>query len=397
MAGGKYTNRETAFVHAGSEPDPRTGAVVPPISLATTFAQAAPGKLAGGEYEYSRTHNPTRKAFETALAAAERTEYCIAFGSGCAAMSAVVHATCKTGDKIVCIDDVYGGSQRFLRQQVAPVYGMKPVFVDFKDLAAVEAECEGAKLLWLETPTNPNLEVTDVAKVAEITRKHGVVLAVDNTFLSPHLQTPIELGADIVMHSCTKSIGGHSDVVMGALCLNDETLYKALRFHQNTSGAVPAPFDCYMAQRGLKTLHVRMQRSDENAAKIAEYLEKHDRVSRVSWPFLQSHPQHEIAKKQQRGGGMVISFWIKTDSEEGKRPACATFLSELKVFACAESLGAVESLAESPSLMTHGSVPADQRKKLGIDDSMVRLSVGIENVDDLIADLDQALAKVGQQ
>mmetsp|Transcript_14550 Transcript_14550/g.27000 ORF Transcript_14550/g.27000 Transcript_14550/m.27000 type:complete len:396 (-) Transcript_14550:86-1273(-) len=392
MVKAEYTHLETKLVHVGSEPDPGTGAVVPPISLATTFAQEAPGKLAAGIFEYSRTNNPTRIAFETSLAAAEGAKHCVAFASGCAALGAIIHAVCKTGEKIVCINDVYGGSQRYLRQQVVPVYGMEVVFVDFKDPEAVDKAAQGAKLVWLETPTNPNLEVTDIRAAADIVQKHGALLAVDNTFLGPHLQNPLAFGADMVVHSCTKSIGGHSDVVMGAVCLDNEEVHKALRFHQNTSGAVPAPFDCYMAQRGLKTLHVRMDRSVENADKIANFLEKHEGVSRVSWPFLPSHPQYEIAKKQQRGGGMVISFWIKA-SEEEKRQRCATFLSSLKVFLCAESLGAVESLAESPSLMTHGSVPADQRKLLGIDDSMVRLSVGIENVEDLISDISQALDK----
>lgn len=394
MEKAKYANLETAFVHVGSEPDPRTGALTPAISLASTFAQSAPGQKPLDLYEYSRTANPSRLAFESALAASERAKYCVAFASGCAALVAAVHATCKTGEKIVCIDDVYGGSQRYLRLQVVPVYGIEVEFVDFKDKAKVEAACQGAKLVWLETPTNPNLEVTDIAAIAAITKKAGAVLAVDNTFCSPFLQNPIELGADMVTHSCTKSIGGHSDVVMGAICLNSDDLYTKLRFHQNTSGAVPAPFDCYMAQRGLKTLHVRMQRSNENALAIATHLEKHARVSRVSWPGLPSHPQYAIASKQQRGGGMVISFWIKTAKEEDKRSACATFLSSLKVFACAESLGAVESLAESPSLMTHGSVPPEKRKILGIDDSMVRLSVGIEHVDDLVGDIDQALSSI---
>lgn len=270
------------------------------------------------------------------------------------------------------------------------MYGMKVEFVDFQNETELENACQGAKLVWLESPTNPNLEVFNLAAVSKIARSQGCVLAVDNTFLSPYLCNPLSFGADMVVHSCTKSIGGHSDVVMGAVCTSDEAILGALRFHQNTNGAVPAPFDCYMAQRGLKTLHVRMQRSEENACQIANMLEKHPKVNRVSWPFLKSHPQHTIAKSQQRGGGMVISFWIKCSSEENKREECAKFLGGLKVFACAESLGAVESLAESPSIMTHGSVPAEERVKLGIDDSMVRLSVGIEDVNDLIDDLQQA-------
>jgi cystathionine gamma-lyase len=385
---------ESRLVHAGSEPEPRTGAVVPPISLATTFAQSEPGQMVLGLYDYSRADNPTRRCFEAALAAAEGAQHCVAFASGCAALSAVVHAVCKTGDKIVCIDDVYGGTQRYLRRQVAPVYGMSTVFVDFKKTDEVKAALVGAKLVWLETPTNPNLEVTDIAAVAQLSRAAGVVLAVDNTFLSPYLQNPLALGADLVVHSCTKSIGGHSDVLMGAVCVNDGALFEALRFHQKSSGAVPSPFDCYLAQRGLKTLHVRMDRSNANAAEVAKFLEKHPKVARVSWPFLDSFPQREIARRQQRGGGMVISFWLKVAKEEDKREASRVFLTSLTVFTCAESLGAVESLAESPSLMTHASVPPDQRKKLGIDDSMMRLSVGIEHVQDLLADIEQALAKV---
>eukprot|EP00516_Mucochytrium_quahogii_P008193 CAMPEP_0203753024 /NCGR_PEP_ID=MMETSP0098-20131031/6861_1 /ASSEMBLY_ACC=CAM_ASM_000208 /TAXON_ID=96639 /ORGANISM=" , Strain NY0313808BC1" /LENGTH=348 /DNA_ID=CAMNT_0050643451 /DNA_START=282 /DNA_END=1328 /DNA_ORIENTATION=+ len=343
------------------------------------------------DFEYQRSHNPTRHALELSLAAAEGSKYCICYSSGCAALAAIVHATCKTGDKIVCIDDVYGGSQRYLRLQVMPVYGMTVEFVDFKDKVALEKACQGAALVWLETPTNPNLEVTDIAAVAAITKKTGSLLAVDNTFLGPFLQRPLELGADIVSHSCTKSIGGHSDVVLGAVCSSIETLHTKLRFHQNTSGAVPAPFDCYMCQRGLKTLHIRMERSVQNADKIAHFLESHKSVERVCWPGLKSHAQYEIAKKQQDGGGMIITFWVKPSPGSTKLDSCSKFLSALKIFACAESLGAVESLAEAPAIMTHASVPAEKRAQLNIDDAMVRLSIGIEHVDDLIKDLDQAL------
>mmetsp|Transcript_16740 Transcript_16740/g.32562 ORF Transcript_16740/g.32562 Transcript_16740/m.32562 type:complete len:402 (-) Transcript_16740:269-1474(-) len=388
----RYGDLGTRFVHAGNDPDRVSGAVTTPISLATTFAQKAPGVTTG--YEYSRTGNPTRAALQESLAAAEGANHCVAFSSGCAALVAILHSICRTGDKIVCIDDVYGGTQRYLRTCVEPIYGMKLVFADFKDPEAVTSAVEGAKLVWLETPTNPNLEVTDIAAVAEITKAAGAVLVVDNTFLSPYLQNPLELGADIVCHSCTKSIAGHSDVVMGAVCLNNPDIYKQLLFFQNTLGAVPSPFDCYMCQRGLKTLHIRMQRSNENAEDIAKFLEAHSNVARVSWPGLESHPQYSIAQKQQRGGGMVITFWVKPGPDGDKREACKRFLSALKLFVCAESLGAVESLAESPSIMTHGSVPKEKRERLGIDDAMVRISVGIEAVSDLIADLDQALLEI---
>ncbi|GBG32062.1 Cystathionine gamma-lyase [Hondaea fermentalgiana] len=390
--GTEYGDLGTRFVHAGNEPDPRTGAVTTPISLATTFAQVAPGETTG--YEYSRTGNPTRNALQLSLAAAEGAAHCVAFASGCAALVAILHSTCRTGDKIVCIDDVYGGTQRYLRTCVEPIYGMKLEFVDFKDMSLVQKAVEGAKLVWLETPTNPNLEVTDIAAVAKVTNEAGALLVVDNTFLSPYLQNPLELGADIVAHSCTKSIAGHSDVVMGAVCLNNEDVHKQLLFFQNTLGSVPSPFDCYMCQRGLKTLHIRMQRSNENASVVAGFLEAHAQVVRVSWPGLASHPQFEIASRQQRGGGMVITFWVKPGDDGDKRAACRRFLAATKLFVCAESLGAVESLAESPSIMTHGSVPKEKRERLGIDDAMVRLSVGIESAQDLIADLDQALAQI---
>jgi len=389
----QYGNLETRFVHAGSEPDGQTGAVVPPISLATTFAQPSPGQLVGG-YEYQRSNNPTRAAMERSIAAAEGAAYGVCFSSGSAALAAVIHATCESGDTIVCINDVYGGSQRYLRKQVVPIYGMKVDFVDFKDVDAVKVACKGAKLVWLETPTNPNLEVTDIAVIAEISKSAGAVLAVDNTFLGPYLQRPLSFGADIVTHSCTKSLGGHSDVVMGAAVCNDSNIHDKLRFHQNSLGAVPSPFDCYMCQRGIKTLHIRMQRSVENAQAISKFLEAHSGVDRVSWPGLPSHPQYEIAQKQQDGGGMVITFWLKCPTEESKIKRCRAFLSALKLFVCAESLGAVESLAEAPAIMTHASVPAEDRKKLCIDDSMVRLSVGIENQQDLIDDISQALSSL---
>ncbi|CAK9002777.1 Cystathionine gamma-lyase (Gamma-cystathionase) [Durusdinium trenchii] len=384
----------TRFVHAGNEPEPRTGAVTTPISLATTFAQAAPSVLAEAGFEYSRTGNPTRQALQESLAAAEGARFCVALSSGCAALVTLVHALLRTGEKIVCIEDVYGGTQRYLRKCVVPTYGMEVEFVDFKDEAKLTKACQGAKLVWLETPTNPTLEVSDIAAVAKIAKAAGATLAVDNTFLSPFLQRPIELGADVVVHSCTKSINGHSDVVMGAICLNDEELHKELLFHQNTLGAVPSPFDCYMCQRGLKTLHVRMERSNQNAAAVAEFLEKDPRVAKVNWPGLPSHPQFAIAQKQQSGGGMIITFWLNPGPDGDKRKASTIFLSSLKLFVCAESLGAVESLIELPSIMTHGSVPEEKRIQLGIDDAMVRVSVGIEAASDLIQDLDQLGADV---
>jgi cystathionine gamma-lyase len=388
----------TTFLHSPhlkqSEFNP-TGAVVVPISLSTTFSQASPGKASassdpnsfGKGYEYSRTGNPTRGAFELAIAAAEKAKYCVAFSSGSAATSAVVHLL-TPGDRILCVDDVYGGTQRYFRRIVNPRMGIHVDFVNFDNEEQVN-ECvqKGVtKLIWLETPTNPLLRITDMEHVATLAKDNGCLFVVDNTFCSPYFQTPLDFGADIVVHSVTKYINGHSDVVMGVVCCNDEEIYNQLRFTQNGVGAVPSPFDCYLALRGLKTLHIRMETSSRNAYALALFLENHAAVAKVLYPGLPSHPQHEIAKKQQHGFGAMITFYCKGGLKEA-----SVILENLRVFALAESLGAVESLAESPSLMTHASVPPEQRALLGIDDTLIRLSVGIESCKDLIADLNHAL------
>mmetsp|Transcript_20681 Transcript_20681/g.25594 ORF Transcript_20681/g.25594 Transcript_20681/m.25594 type:complete len:417 (-) Transcript_20681:190-1440(-) len=390
-----YHNKGTSYLHTTPTSYPASGAVVTPISLATTFIQTTPGRPTndadpnsfGLGYEYSRTGNPTRGAFERALAQAESAQYAVAFSSGSAATSAVIHLL-QSGDEVLCVDDVYGGTQRYFRRVVGPRMNISFKFLDVNDLALLEANLKEtkAKLLWLETPTNPTLRVSDISQCALLAKKYGCLLCVDNTFCSPYFQNPLVHGADIVVHSVTKYIGGHSDVVMGVVCANDEEIYKQLRFIQNGVGAVPSPFDCFLAQRGLKTLHVRMEAAARNAFAIALFLQDHDAVAKVVYPGLPSHPQHEIAKRQQLGYGAMITFYCK-----GGRDQSAIILQNLKIFALAESLGAVESLAECPSLMTHASVPSDQRQILGIDDTLIRLSVGIESCRDLVNDLKKAL------
>ena len=387
----------TLAVHVGSEPDPVSGAVVVPISLATTFAQPQLGQLMGRDdrnshgcgFEYSRTGNPTRGAFERALAAVEHGAHGLAFASGLSATAAIMH-TLKTGDHVLCIDDVYGGTQRLFRQIVAPGSGVDFGFLDMSmPEQVVAALTANTKLVWIESPTNPTLKVTDIRAVSEAIRSAGrpdIWIVVDNTFMSPYLQQPLDLGATIVLHSVTKYIGGHSDVVMGAVVCNDEAVWRRLKFLQNAVGSVPGPFDCYLALRGLKTLHVRMDCAQRSAMAIAQYLEGHSRVEKVSYPGLASHPQHEVAARQASGFGAMVTFFVR-----GGLPETSAFLKALKLFTLAESLGAVEPLAECPSVMTHASVPADIRKELGISDNLVRLSIGIEHVDDLVADLEQAL------
>mmetsp|Transcript_9189 Transcript_9189/g.13764 ORF Transcript_9189/g.13764 Transcript_9189/m.13764 type:complete len:425 (-) Transcript_9189:5872-7146(-) len=393
-----YRGTGTTYLHGGSANSLNpTGAVVVPISLATTFTQSSPGLPSARDdpnsfglgYEYSRTGNPTRGAFERAVAAAEYAEHCVAFSSGSAATSAVIHLL-DCGDHVMCIDDVYGGTQRYFRRVVTDRMGIKFDFVDFQNLEVVEDKLKTAggavKLIWLETPTNPTLKVTDINAVSVLAAKYGCLLAVDNTFCSPYFQNPLKHGADIVVHSVTKYINGHSDVVMGVVCCNSEEMKTKLRFIQNGVGAVPSPFDCFLAHRGLKTLHLRMEAAAKNALAIALFLEKHEGVTKVVYPGLESHPQHDIAKHQQHGFGAMITFYCV-----GGRDQSALVLQNMKVFALAESLGAVESLAECPSLMTHASVPDEQRALLGIDDTLIRLSVGVEGCRDLICDLEGAL------
>jgi len=357
--------------------------VITPISLSTTFQQQSPGVHKG--YDYSRSGNPTRDAFEKNLASLENAAHGLAFASGLAATTTITHLL-RAGDHVICMDDVYGGTRRQFTR-IASRHGLEFSYVDFSKEGAVEAAItDKTKLAWLETPTNPLLKITDIAKVAEIVKKHNIIFVVDNTFMSPYFQNPLDLGADIVMHSVTKYINGHSDVVMGFLATNRKDLHDDLRFLQNGMGGVPSAFDSFLALRGVKTLPVRMREHERSATKIAQWLEKHPKVDRVVYPGLPSHPQHELAKKQMKGFGGMVTFFLKGGSAESK-----LFLEKIQIFALAESLGGVESLIELPSVMTHASVPAEERVKLGISDSLIRLSVGIEDVDDLIADIGQAL------
>jgi len=376
----------TKAVHAGQAPDPISGAVMTPISLATTFQQKSPGVHTG--YEYARTGNPTRNTFEDCVAALENASWCAAFASGLAATASVTHMF-KQGDEIVCMDDVYGGTFRYFSRIATPM-GITVKFVDFVKLDELEkAISPKTVLLWLETPTNPNLKIADIAKSAEIAHKHKTILLVDNTFATPYLQNPLDLGADLVLHSVTKYINGHSDVVMGVVCGKSPELKAKLKFIQNGLGAIPSPFDSYLALRGIKTLHLRMDRHCQSAAKIASWLENNPQVEKIFYPGLTSHPQHELAKKQMRGFGGMITFWLKGGIQESR-----DFLENVKIFALAESLGGVESLIEHPAIMTHASVPPEERKKLGILDNMIRISVGVEDVEDLMNDLKTAFAAV---
>lgn len=380
-------NFDTNAIHAGQEPHQwHSRAVIPPISLATTFAQRAPGDNYG--YEYSRSGNPTRHCLERCLASLEHAKHGLVYASGLAATHNVTHLL-SYGDHILSFDDLYGGTNRLFRDCVMP-RGIDVTFVDCTDLKKVEAAfTPRTKLVWIETPSNPLMKIVDIDAVCKLVKsKSHALVAVDNTFMSPYFQKPLLLGADLVLHSLSKYLNGHSDVVMGAICTNSFDLCERLRYFQNAAGAVPSPFDCFLVNRGVKTLCVRMERHMSNGLAVANFLEKHPHVERVIHPGLPSHPQHEIAKKQCSGYSGMVSFYIKGGLREAN-----SFLSNLKLFALAESLGGIESLAELPSIMTHASVPAEQRKALGITDSLIRLSVGIEHVGDLIKDLDQALKK----
>ncbi|GHT32407.1 cystathionine beta-lyase [Bacteroidia bacterium] len=376
----------TKAIHAGEKPDFREGAtgdVVVPIHLSTTFARAKTAIPTAG-YEYTRSLNPTRHALETKLAALENAQYGLAFSSGLSAESTVLVALLKTGDHIIAFDDLYGGTKR-LFNNVFTHYAT--TFVDATDAANVERAVQpNSKLIWIETPTNPLLKLADIRAIADIAQRHNLILVVDNTFLSPYFQKPLDLGADVVVHSTTKYIGGHSDVLGGAVLTNDSGLYEKLQYHQNAIGAVLAPFDSYLALRGIKTLALRMERHAQNALAIAQYLEKHPKVTRVIYPALTSHPQYELAQRQTTGAGGVLSFEIKGEISDAER-----FLESLKVFSLAESLGGVESLIELPSVMTHASVDKVVREQIGITDTLIRVSAGVEDIDDLIADLAQAL------
>jgi cystathionine gamma-lyase len=374
---------ETLAIHAGQYPDPTTGAIMTPIFQTSTFVQEGPGIHKG--YEYARSQNPTRTALEKNLAALEKAKYGACFSSGCAAMMSTLH-TLKSGDHIVCCDDVYGGTYRLFTKAFAQ-FGLAVDFVDLTKTGELEKHIRpNTKLVWIETPTNPLLKLIDIAAIAKFCKSKEILCLVDNTFMSPYFQNPLELGASIVLHSTTKYIGGHSDVVGGFVGTNHDEFFERLKFFQNTLGAVPGPMDCFLTLRGTKTLHVRMQRHAENAAELAAWLEKHPQVERVIYPGLSSHPQHELAKRQARGYGGMISFVAK-----GGLTAAKKILSTVNIFACAESLGGVESLIEHPAIMTHASVPAEMRAKLGIHDGLIRISVGIENLEDLRADLDHAM------
>ncbi|MDP4277468.1 MAG: cystathionine gamma-synthase [Bacteroidota bacterium] len=379
----------TNAIHAGEEPDYRDGAygdVVIPIHLSTTFARKRVSEPTGG-YEYTRSLNPTRKALETKLAALEQATYGLAFSSGLAAESTVLLSLLNPGDHIIAFDDLYGGTQRLFNQVFAN-FGFQTSYIDATNPTLLEKAIQpNTKLVWIESPSNPLLKLCDIRAISEITRANHLILVVDNTFLSPYFQHPLELGADIVVHSSTKYIGGHSDVLGGAVLLSNELYYERLQFHQNAVGAVLSPFDSYLTIRGLKTLEVRMQRHQENALTIARFLEKQPNVKRVIYPGLPSHPQYELARRQMSGSGGVLSFELK-----GDRSNAETFLQKLTVFSLAESLGGVESLIELPAAMTHASVAKTVREQIGISDTLIRVSVGIEHVNDLIADLEQALS-----
>ncbi|XP_034737640.1 cystathionine gamma-lyase-like [Etheostoma cragini] len=382
-----YKSFATDAIHVGQEPEQwKSMAVVPPISLSTTFKQFGPGNHAG--FEYSRSGNPTRNCLEKAVAALDGGKYCIAVASGLAATVTITHLL-KAGDGIICMDDVYGGTNRYF-QKIAAELGLKVSFADCTKPELLEAALKAnTKLVWIETPSNPTMKIADIKACSDVAHKYNkdIVVVVDNTFMSAYFQRPLALGADICMYSATKYMNGHSDVVMGLASMNRDDLYERLQFLQNALGCVPSPFDCFLCNRGLKTLHLRMERHFSNAMAAAKFLEADPRVEQVLFPGLPSHPQHEVVKRQCTGCPGMITFYIK-----GKLEHASTFLSNLKLFAIAESLGGYESLAEHPAIMTHASVPENERRVLGISDTLIRLSVGLEDQADIIKDLEQALA-----
>ena len=376
----------TKVIHGGQHHDPSTGAVMPPVYQTSTFVQTSPGKPLG-DYEYSRASNPTRTALENALASIENGARGLAFSSGLAATDCILRSF-KAGDEVIAMDDLYGGTYRMFTR-IYKDSGIKFHFADMTDIAKLKSLInENTKLIWVETPTNPLMKLADIEEIAKITKENKIWLAVDNTFATPYLQKPLDLGADIVMHSATKYLGGHSDVIAGALIVKDEALGEQLHFQQFATGATLGPMDSFLVLRGIKTLSLRVQRHCENGEKVVEYLNNHSKIKTVYYPGLTSHPFHEIAKKQMKAFGGMVSFTFAS----GKKEDAIAFLEKLKVFTLAESLGGVESLANHPALMTHASIPADKRAEVGITDDLVRLSVGIEDAEDLIADLEQALA-----
>jgi cystathionine beta-lyase len=374
----------TKVIHGGQEPDLAYGSVMPPIYQTSTYAQSTPGGHKG--YQYSRTHNPTRSALEKAFASLENGNFGLAFGSGLAAIDGVLKLL-KSGDEVISTNDLYGGSYR-LFTSIYNKFGIKFHYISMQNAENIEAYInENTKLIWIETPTNPMMNIIDIKACATVSKKHKLLLAVDNTFATPYLQQPLDLGADIVMHSATKYLGGHSDVVLGGLIVKEKELADKLYFIQNASGAICGPQDSFLVLRGIKTLHVRMQRHFENGKAVAEYLAKHPKIENVYWPGFRNHPNHEIAKAQMKDFGGMISFTTKGNNYE----EAIKIVEKLKIFTLAESLGGVESLAGHPASMTHASIPKEEREKTGVLDSLIRLSVGIEDIDDLIADLKQAI------
>ncbi len=377
---------ETKVIHVGGEPDPTTGAIMPPIYQTSTYVQSSPGEHKG--YEYTRSHNPTRSRLEECLASIEGANHCLVTASGLSASSLIMHMLPK-GSKILCGDDVYGGTYRLFSKVFPDIHHYK--FVDTTNLKNLEKEISDFKpaLIWLETPTNPLLKISDIKAISDMAKKVQALVVVDNTFMSPYFQNPLQHGADMVLHSMTKFINGHSDVVGGAIMMNSKDLRDKLFFYQNAIGPCQSPFDSWLVLRGLKTLAVRMKAHEKNALEIAAYLENHPKVEKVVYPGLKSHPQHDLAKKQMKGFGGMITFFLKGGLSESRH-----FLENVKLFALAESLGGVESLVDHPAIMTHASIPKEVRKSLGIFDNLIRLSVGIEDVDDLKNDLEHALAQV---
>lgn len=386
MSDNKHHKIGTRAIHAGQSPDPSTGAVMTPIYATSTYVQKSPGVHQG--YEYSRSHNPTRFAYERCVASLESGSNGYAFASGLAATATVLDSL-DAGSHVVCMDDVYGGTYRLFENVRRRSANLDFTFVDLNDMAALEAAVKpNTKLIWCETPTNPLLKIVDIARLAEFARKRGIRLAVDNTFSSPILQRPLELGAHLVMHSATKYLNGHSDIVGGMLVVGDDKeLAEQMTYLQNAVGGVQGPFDSFLALRGLKTLHLRMKAHCENAGELAAWLEKHPAIEKVLYPGLASHPQHALAKTQMDGFGGMISIFLKGGLESARR-----FMERTELFACAESLGGVESLVNHPAIMTHASIPADRRVALGVTDNLVRLSVGVEDIEDLRAELDSALS-----